>query len=65
MDAPRPAVRFSAIVVEIRALGSHVAAIFLKHAEGDSEQTLYFLQKVESIHDLKLIIDFILNVFIK
>ena len=28
MDAPRPAVRFSAVLVEIRALGSHFVAIF-------------------------------------
>ena len=28
MDAPCPAVRFSAVIVEIRALGSHFVAIF-------------------------------------
>ena len=28
MDAPRPAVRLSASIVEIRALGSHAVAIF-------------------------------------
>ena len=28
MDAPRPAVRFSAVIAEIRALGGHFVAIF-------------------------------------
>ena len=32
--------------------------IFFKHADGDSEQTLYLLQKVESIDDLKLNIEY-------